>query len=68
MAWQKEIPNSLGLWHLKCFETDYAPDVVMLYLGLDGVIMADDPHLGAIALDHLANGLTDVWWAPIAAQ
>lgn len=68
LSWHKEMPRSLGFWWMKCFETDYAPEIVRIF-SVDNVgsIMVDDSHLGRLALDHLANGLTDVSWAPTPA-
>lgn len=68
LNWQKEMPRSLGFWWMKCFETDYAPEIVHILSVDNGSIMADDSHLGRLALDHLANGLTDVSWAPMPAD
>lgn len=64
-TWSKEMPDRIGLWEIRCGETDYKPDRVAITLQR-GRLIVHDEHLGEIELRRFHNGLTFLEWRFIA--
>ena len=60
--WQDKAPDHAGVWVMRCGE-DETPALVRVFRRLDGVLMADDPHLGVLGLSDLHDGLTRAEWS-----
>lgn len=59
------VPTETGVYHMTCAETDHVEESVMVWRDANGVLVATDPHLGAMPVEVLHNGLTSVKWAVI---
>ena len=58
---QNDPPTEIGRWLVRCMETDYEWEPVILTMSERG-IMVHDQHIGRTLLEHYHNGLTDVEW------
>lgn len=62
LQWQKEMPDSVGHWYMRCDETDFKTSSVEVFMK-SGYWMVDDHWgIGEAGLEHYHSGLTDIEW------
>lgn len=63
--WTKDVPDRIGLWEMRCGETDYMPERVAI-TRLKGRLWVHDEHLGVMPLKRFHDGLTELEWRFVA--
>lgn len=65
IVWQKEMPDTIGCWYMRCGESDFKSSTVDVFIR-NGHWMVDDNDIGVADLEHYHNSLTDIEWCKAA--
>ena len=61
VEWQKTAPTEAGEWYMRCWEANYALELVDVKLK-DGELWAIDCDIGSLPVAMYHDGLTDCLW------